>query len=46
LISYNEVRNFHSPAWPMWHKLYWPHHLWNRKMRRGDRLPRTQKTYT
>ena len=34
---------FRSPVWLLLHKLSSPHYRYIRKMRRGDRLPLTQK---
>jgi hypothetical protein len=37
------LKVFHSPVWLLLHKLSSPHYRHIRKMRRGDRLPLTQK---
>jgi hypothetical protein len=37
------VKVFHSPVWLLLHKLSSPHYRYIRKMRRGDRLPLTQR---
>jgi hypothetical protein len=37
------LKVFRSPVWLLRHKLSSPHYGYIRKMRRGDRLPLTQK---
>ena len=39
------LKVFRSPVWLLLHKLSSPHYRYIRKMRRGDRLPLTQKFY-
>ena len=37
------LKVFRSPVWLLLHKLSSPHYRYIRKMRRGDRLPLTQR---
>ena len=39
------LKVFRLPVWLLLHKLFSPHYRYIRKMRRGDRLPLTQKLY-
>ena len=40
------LKVFRSPVWLLLHKLSSPHYGYIRKMRRGDRLPLTQKVFS